>query len=84
MDVRMGSRREFSASSLVEGIEGQLREALKDKKTDWVDRIVRHPDRFEVVEREVHALFQKVADQMVAGLLARASQTTEFEAHPKN
>ena len=54
---------------------------LTERESEWLERLVRDPASFAVVEREVHDQARRQADLYVAGLLAKASERPEMAHH---
>jgi hypothetical protein len=47
---------------------------LATQQALWADQLVRNPAAFAVLEPQIHLAFGKLADQLVASLLAHAAQ----------
>jgi hypothetical protein len=52
----------------------QMQRQLPARQAEWVRELSRNPGAFADLERSVHNVFQQLADQMVAGLLAEATK----------
>ena len=59
-----------SPSQLVDGLATQLRA----QQQIWLRQLTEEPSRFADLEVTVHQTFQHLADQLVASLLAQATQ----------
>ena len=59
-----------SPSQLVDGLATQLR----SQQHTWLRQLTEEPSRFADLEVTVHQTFQHLADQLVASLLAQATQ----------
>ena len=59
-----------SPSELVDGLATQLR----TQQQTWLRQLTEEPSRFADLEVTVHQTFQQLADQLVASLLAQATQ----------
>ena len=59
-----------SPSQLVDGLATQLRA----QQQTWLRQLTEEPSRFADLEVTVHQTFQQLADQLVASLLAQATQ----------
>jgi len=73
MDVRCDSKVGppiLSPAEMVEQVATQLRSA----QSQWFRQLAEEPGRFAELEVAVHQAFQRHADQVVASLLAQASQ----------
>jgi hypothetical protein len=79
MDVRM----ESTKGAVVDGIDpvlNEIQERLQSHPLAWLKMLQDNPGSFTEVEKTVHQAFQQMADQVVAGLLAQATQGDEFSA----
>jgi hypothetical protein len=65
-------------------VSKRLGSELAQRQPQWESHLTRSPGSLETVEREVHQVFSRLADEMVAGLLAKATTTRAFEARAKN
>lgn len=54
---------------------------LRQRESDWLERLALDPATFAAVEREVHEQARRQADLYVAGLMAKASKRAEMAAH---
>jgi hypothetical protein len=73
MEVRIDGKEGKPISSpaqLVENLAAQLRE----QQQKWLEQLRREPGRFADLEVAVHHTFQQLADQLMASLLAKATQ----------
>jgi hypothetical protein len=73
MQIRSGGKtgpQVASPPAVVEAIAEQLR----SRQSVWLQQLTEQPERFADLEVRVHQAFQQLADQLVAGLLAQASQ----------
>ena len=73
MEVRSESKAGLQVSSpsdLVDGLATQLR----TQQQTWLRQLAEEPSRFADLEVTVHQTFQQLADQLVASLLAQATQ----------
>jgi hypothetical protein len=52
----------------------QLAEQLRTKQQQWLQQLTKEPQAFADLEVAVHHAFDQLADQLVASLLAKASQ----------
>jgi iron-sulfur cluster repair protein YtfE (RIC family) len=69
----------LSPSKLVDHVATQLRADHQE----WLRQLTAEPDRFAEVEETVHQAFQQLADQLVASLLAQATQPSPALAAAK-
>jgi hypothetical protein len=77
MLIRVGSK----AGELMTGIDqvrAKIQERLRENPEQWLLALREKPESFTTVEQTVHQAFQQMADQMVAGLLAQATESAEF------
>ena len=85
MDV-MEIRMESTKGEVVRGIEPALAEIqrrLQLQPTAWLKALQQNPAHFADVEKEIHRAFTQMADQVVAGLLAQATQPAAFADRAK-
>jgi len=73
MDVHIGSKTGPLVAPLPTVLH-TLAEQLQTQQSTWLQLLSEHPERFADLEVQVHQTFQQMADQVVAGLLAQASQ----------
>jgi len=62
-------------------LTASLRTQLDALSQQWVNRLAQDPARFADVELEIHDQFRRLADQMTAGVLAKATEATD-QAEP--
>ena len=62
----------ISPAQLVDHVAAQLRAEQKE----WLRQLTDEPGRFADLEVAVHQRFQQLADQLVASLLAKATQAS--------
>jgi hypothetical protein len=77
MVIRVGSK----TGELLTGIDqvrAKIQERLQQNPEQWLRALQKDPESFATVEQTVHQVFQQMADQMVAGLLAQATESAEF------
>ncbi len=76
MEIRMAK-----AGSPVAGVAevvAQMQRQLPTQQAEWLRQLSDHPETFADLERKVHGVFQQMADQVVAGLLAEATKPAEW------
>jgi hypothetical protein len=81
MEIRMAK-----AGSPVAGVAevvAQMQQQLPTRQAEWLRQLQDQPETFADLERKVHGVFQQLADQMVAGLLAEATQPAEWARESK-
>ena len=73
MEVRLDSKDGALVPSPAQVIE-QLAARLRSDQQKWLRQLAEEPTRFGDLEVKVHHTFQQLADQVVASLLAQATQ----------
>ncbi len=58
-------------------LTASLRTQLDSLSQQWVNRLAQDPARFADVEVEIHDQFRRLADQMTASVLAKATEPTD-------
>jgi hypothetical protein len=76
MRVRMDSNK--AALSGMEPVLAEIQQRLQTHPKEWLKALQQHPGAFANLEREIHHAFAQMADRVVAGLLAQATQPVEF------
>jgi hypothetical protein len=82
----MEVRRESKKGAVVSGIAPvltEIQERLQSHPPEWLQTLKENPDSFLDLEITVHNAFQQMADQLVAGLLAQATQGDDFAQSAK-
>jgi hypothetical protein len=82
----MEVRRESKQGAAVSGIDPVLTEIqkrLQSHPREWLQTLKDNPASFVDLEKTVHHAFQQMADQLVAGLLAQATQGDGFAQSAK-
>jgi hypothetical protein len=77
MEVRMDSKK----GAVVNGIDpvlNEIQERLQSHPQERLKTLQDNPGSFTELEKTVHLAFKQMADQVVAGLLAQATQGDEF------
>ena len=59
-------------------VVAQMQGQLPTQQSEWIRQLRDEPETFADLERKVHGVFQQMADQMVAGLLAEASKPADW------
>jgi hypothetical protein len=77
MEVRLESKK-GAALSGIDPVLAEIQKRLQSHPREWLAALKQDPGSFVDLEKAVHATFQQMADQMVAGLLAQATQTVDF------
>ena len=55
-------------------VVSQMQRRLPAQQAEWLRQLQDQPETFADLERKVHDVFQQLADQVVAGLLAEATK----------
>ena len=72
MEIRMAK-----AGPPVTGVAevvAEMQRQLPARQAEWMQQLTDKPETFAELERAVQGVFQQLADQVVAGLLAEATQ----------
>lgn len=77
MEVRMEGKK-GAALSGIDPVLAEIRKRLQGQPEEWLKALEENPGSFVDLEKAVHSTFQQMADQMVAGLLAQATQADDF------
>lgn len=82
MEIRLDSKK----GEVVEGVDSVragIHDRLQQQPEEWLRKLRANPGDFAALEQSVHRVFQQMADQMMAGLLAQATQPAEFSRAAK-
>ena len=82
MEIRMGSQQ----GTRVRGMDCVLVEIQRRLKADppkWLQVLKTNPGHLANLEQEIHRDFSRMADEVVAGLLAEATAPAAFAAAAK-
>lgn len=77
MKIRVGSKH----GDVLKGIDQarmEIQRRLEQHPEQWLRLLQEDPGQFADLEQSVHHAFAQMADQMVAGLLAQATQPADF------
>lgn len=77
MEVRMAREKAITVSGLAPVLT-DIHKRLQDHPQQWLQALQKEPGAFADLEKAVHHAFQQMADQLVAGLLAQATQAEDF------
>ena len=61
----------------------EINKRLQCHPQEWLRSLQNNPAGFADLEKKVHHAFQQMADQLVAGLLAQATQGDDFADNAK-
>ena len=82
MEVRTESKTGPAAAPLPE-IVNRIRDEMNQQQKVWLQQLCADPSRFGEVEVQVHRVFQDLADQVTAGLLAQVGQHPQLAEDAK-
>ena len=77
MKIRMTSKQ----GDVLKGIDQarlEIQRRLEQHPEQWLRMLQENPQEFADLEQSIHRAFAQMADQMVAGLLAQATQPADF------
>jgi hypothetical protein len=77
MEVRVHSKKAAPLSG-IEPVLAEIRQQLQRHPDAWLQQLRDQPGSFADLEKSVHQAFQQMADQIVAGLLAQATEPVAF------
>ena len=81
MGAKLMEVRVESTGPAVKGINpvlAEIQKRLQRHPQEWLRILEQNPAGFGDLEKTVHHAFQQMADQLVAGLLAQATQGDDF------
>jgi hypothetical protein len=81
MEIRMG--KEAKPLAGVAEVLAELQRQLPTQQSKWIDQLRQSPGKFAELEVSVHQAFQRMADQVVAGLLAEVTQPADWAKDAK-
>jgi hypothetical protein len=67
----------------VDEVLRQVQQQLQEQRRKWVAQLRDEPAKFADLEAQIHQIFQSLADQVVAGVLAQATATEDFAQDAK-
>lgn len=67
----------------VDEVLRQVQQKLQDQQKEWVAQLRDQPAKFADLEADIHRTFQKLADQVVAGVLAQVTAADDFAKDAK-
>ena len=77
MEIRMDSHQGTKVSSM-DLVLAEIQRRLKAEPQKWLKVLKNNPGDFANLEQEVHRDFARMADEVVAGLLAEATAPASF------
>jgi hypothetical protein len=82
MEVRVRGKKEAPLKG-IDPVLAEINKRLHSQPQEWLDSLQKNPAGFADLEKKVHHAFQQMADQVVAGLLAQATQGDDFADNAK-
>jgi hypothetical protein len=82
MEIRMESKN-GPALSGIDPVLTEIHKRLQNHPREWLQALRENPGSFVDLEKTVHHTFQQMADQLIAGLLAQATQGDDFAQSAK-
>ena len=82
MDVRVQGQKEAPLKG-IDPVLAEINKRLQSHPQEWLRSLQKNPADFADLEKKVHHAFQQMADQLVAGLLAQATQADDFADNAK-
>jgi hypothetical protein len=77
MEVRMESKN-GSALTGIDSVLAEIQQRLQVEPQKWLKALQQAPGKFGNLEQEIHGAFSRMADRVVAGLLAQATAGADF------
>lgn len=77
MEVRMHDKKAAPLVGLDPALV-EIQQRLQSRPHEWLLSLQKNPAGFADLEKKIHQAFQQMADQLVAGLLAQATQGADF------
>jgi hypothetical protein len=82
MEVRVEGKK-GTALKGIDPVLAEIQKRLQSHPQEWLRSLQENPASFGDLEKTVHHAFQQMADQLVAGLLAQATQGNDFAQSAK-
>jgi hypothetical protein len=82
MEIRVQGKEEAPLKG-IDPVLAEIHQSLQSQPQDWLRSLQKNPAGFADLEKKVHHAFQQMADQLVAGLLAQATQGDDFADNAK-
>jgi hypothetical protein len=82
MEIRLESKKGAVVKS-IDPVLADIHKRLQSHPQEWLRSLQKDPAGFSDLEKKVHHAFQQMADQLVAGLLAQATQGDDFANNSK-
>ena len=62
----------------IDPVLAEIQERLQVQPQEWLKTLQQDPGKFVNLEQEIHGAFARMADRVVAGLLAQATAGSDF------
>jgi hypothetical protein len=62
----------------IDPVLAEIQERLQVQPQEWLKTLQQDPGKFVNLEQEIHGAFARMADRVVAGLLALATAGSDF------
>ena len=82
MDIRMGSK--DGPEPIIGGVLEQMNMVVKSLYGQAVETLTSDPGQLDHIEQEVHGTCAKLADHIVATIIAQSSQRPEMQSNKTN
>jgi hypothetical protein len=77
MEVRMDSKKGTPVSG-IDPVLAEIQQRLQAHPKEWLKALEQNPGGFANLEQEIHRTFARMADRVVAGLLAQLTADSAF------
>lgn len=77
MEIRMESKKGKTVSG-IDPVLADIQQGLKTRPQEWLKALQQDPSNLANLEQEIHSAFARMADRVVAGLLAEATAPADF------
>lgn len=77
MEIRMESK-SGAALSGIDPVLAEIQKRLQVQPQEWLKALQQDPGKFANLEQEIHGAFARMADRVVAGLLAQTTAGSDF------
>jgi hypothetical protein len=82
MEVRVQDKKKAPLQG-IDPVLAEINKHLQSHPREWLRSLQKNPAGFADLEKKVHHVFQQMADQLVAGLLAQATKGDDFADNAK-
>jgi hypothetical protein len=77
MEIRMESKK-GPAVTVIDPVLAEIQQRLQTQPQQWLEALQQDPGGLANLEQEIHGAFARMADRVVAGLLAQATAGSDF------